>query len=382
MALPIKKNQVKADLCNYSILLNGIGGVGKTTLFYDVTTKLYGEDGGLMINIGNEPAPHHIPNANYLQAQTFQDLIDYVDELCKGRNGAYSHIKVIGFDTLDTVYDLAEEYVIEEYNDTVDVNKQVSTIKSAYGGFQAGENRVVELVVKTIFKLRTFNYGIWINGHTKRKAKADQMGNIEFEQLTSDLPAKYYNAIKNKVNIVGTAYIRRSFDNMKQVKDAFNSTKGKTVMKTVGTVTDESRIIVFRDDEYAIDCKSHFPSIADACEFDAECFIKTVYDAIKVELEKQVGGKLDDTQIKQIQQEQQVEHEQKTEQLIKDVEKAEQQASEEQLKETILEMIMSSYKELTKEQKVMIKNVLVSNGVQKLQELSVESLKGIASEIK
>ena len=39
-------------------------------------------------------------------------------------------------------------------------------------------------------------------------------------------------------------------------------------------------------------------------------------------------------------------------------------------------------KELTKEQKVMIKNVLVSNGVQKLQELSVESLKGIASEIK
>ena len=45
-------------------------------------------------------------------------------------------------------------------------------------------------------------------------------------------------------------------------------------------------------------------------------------------------------------------------------------------------MIMSSYKELTKEQKVMIKNVLVSNGVQKLQELSLESLKGIASEIK
>ena len=95
-----------------------------------------------------------------------------------------------------------------------------------------------------------------------------------------------------------------------------------------------------------------------------------------------MGGKLDDTQIKQIQQEQQVEHEQKTEQLIKDVEKAEQQANEEQLKETILEMIMSSYKELTKEQKTMIKNVLVSNGVQKLQELSLESLKGIASEIK
>ena len=95
-----------------------------------------------------------------------------------------------------------------------------------------------------------------------------------------------------------------------------------------------------------------------------------------------MAQQIKDIQARLAQQEQQVEHEQKTEQLIKDVEKAEQQANEEQLKETILEMIMSSYKELTKEQKTMIKNVLVSNGVQKLQELSLESLKGIASEIK
>ena len=41
----------------------------------------------------------------------------------------------------------------------VDVNKQVTTIKSAYGGFQAGENRTVELVVKTIFKFAGYTYG-------------------------------------------------------------------------------------------------------------------------------------------------------------------------------------------------------------------------------
>ena len=371
MALPIRKNVVKADLCNYSILLNGIGGVGKTTLFYQVTTKLYGEDGGLMINVGNEPQPNHIVNANYLQADTFKDVIEFVDELCKGRNGAYSHIKVVGFDTLDTIYDLAEDYVLEEYNNSVDGGKEVNTIKSAYGGYQAGENRVVDLVVKTLFKLRKYGYGLWINGHTKRKTKADQLGNIEYEQLTSDLPAKYYNAIKNKVNIVGTAYIRRSFDNMKQVKDAYN--KGK--MKTVGTVTDESRIIVFRDDDYAIDCKSHFPEICDACEFDRDCFIEAVYDAIKKELEKQVGKPISNEQMKKVQEQQQKEQEKQVEQLIQEKVAEEQKQNDEQEKERILQQLVGGYKTMSKEKKSHIKQVLTDNGATKLQELPVEVLK-------
>ena len=371
MALPIRKNVVKADLCNYSILLNGIGGVGKTTLFYQVTTKLYGEDGGLMINVGNEPQPNHIVNANYLQADTFKDIMEFVDELCKGRNGAYSHIKVVGFDTLDTIYDLAEDYVLEEYNNSVDGGKEVNTIKSAYGGYQAGENRVVDLVVKTLFKLRSYGYGLWINGHTKRKTKADQLGNVEYEQLTSDLPAKYYNAIKNKVNIVGTAYIRRSFDNMKQVKDAYN--KGK--MKTVGTVTDESRIIVFRDDDYAIDCKSHFPEICDACEFDRDCFIESVYDAIKKELEKQVGKPISDEQMKKVQEQQQKEQEEQIEQVIQNKVAEEQKQNDEQEKERILQQLVGGYKTMSKERKLHIKQVLTDNGVNKLQELSVEVLK-------
>ena len=371
MALPIRKNVVKADLCNYSILLNGIGGVGKTTLFYQVTTKLYGEDGGLMINVGNEPQPNHIVNANYLQADTFKDVVEFVNELCKGRNGAYSHIKVVGFDTLDTIYDLAEDYVLEEYNNSVDGGKEVNTIKSAYGGYQAGENRVVDLVVKTLFKLRNYGYGLWINGHTKRKTKADQLGNIEYEQLTSDLPAKYYNAIKNKVNIVGTAYIRRSFDNMKQVKDAYN--KGK--MKTVGTVTDESRIIVFRDDDYAIDCKSHFPEICDACEFDRDCFIEAIYDAIKKELEKQVGKPISDEQMKKVQEQQQKEQEKQVEQLIQEKVAEEQKQNDEQEKERILQQLVGGYKTMSKEKKLHIKQVLTDNGVTKLQELPIEVLK-------
>ena len=370
MSLPIKKNRVKADLSNYSVLLNGIGGVGKTTLFFNVCEKLYGEDGGLMINCGEEPQPTHIPNANYLQADNFEDVVKFVDELCKNRNTDYSHIKIIGFDTLDTLFNLAEDFVIEEYNDTVEFNKRTNTIKSCYGGYQAGENRVVDLVVKTVFKLRKYGYGIFLNGHTKRKAKVDQLENVEYEQLTSDLPAKYYNAIKNKVNIVGTAYIRRSFSDMRQAKDAYN--KGKT--KTIGTVTDESRIIVFRDDEYAIDCKSHFPEIVDACEFNADCFIEAVYEAIRKELEKQAGKQITDEQVEKIKQQQEEEQLRNVDLIIQQDVEQEQKANEEEEREELLQTIMNRYKTLTKEQKNAIKQKLVDNKVSKLQELPTSEL--------
>ena len=99
-----KKNKVRADLSNYSVLFNGIAGIGKTTLFFDVANSLYGEDGGLLISVGEEPRPHHIPNAFYDEVDTFGQLIKMVDELCKQRNGAYSNIRLIGIDTVDEVF--------------------------------------------------------------------------------------------------------------------------------------------------------------------------------------------------------------------------------------------------------------------------------------
>ena len=158
---------------------------------------------------------------------------------------------------------------------------------------------------------------------------------------------------------------------MKQVKDAYN--KGK--MKTVGTVTDESRIIVFRDDDYAIDCKSHFPEICDACEFDRDCFIEAIYDAIKKELEKQVGKPISDEQMKKVQEQQQKEQEKQVEQLIQEKVAEEQKQNDEQEKERILQQLVGGYKTMSKEKKLHIKQVLTDNGASKLQELPIEVLK-------
>ena len=157
---------------------------------------------------------------------------------------------------------------------------------------------------------------------------------------------------------------------MRQTKDAYN--KGK--LKTIGTVTDESRIIVFRDDEYAIDCKSHFPEIVDACEFDRDCFIEAVHDAIKKELERQAGKQLTDEQVKKVQEKQHEEQMEVVGEMIKVQVEEEQKVNEAEEREELLQTIMNRYKTLTKEQKNAIKQKLVDNGVSKLQELPISEL--------
>ena len=365
-----KKNTVKADLSNYSILFNGIAGIGKTTLFFDVAHKLYGEEGGLLISVGEEPRPYHIPDAFYDEVDTFGQLIKMVDELCKQRNGAYSNIRLVGIDTVDEVYKLAEAYVIAEYNSSLDdPSKRVNTIRRAYGGYRAGEDRVKDLVVKTLFKLRKYGYGLFMIGHTKLKAKRDKLEEVEYEQLTSNLGADYYNALKDKVNLVATAYVKRNFGNTETQKDQYTKKD-----KVVGELISEKRVIVFRDDEYAIDCKSHFADIVECCEFDTDTFITAITDAIKAQLVKQHKQPITDEKMKEIQQQQIQERDLAVGELIETEIKADEIQSEKEECEKLLLEIKDNKHLISKEQMLKIRDFLkVKN--KKLEELDLEDLK-------
>lgn len=163
---------------------------------------------------------------------------------------------------------------------------------------QAGENKVVDKVISTVFKLREAGYGLFFIGHTKQKNKKDILTDIEYEQLTSNLDSKYYNAIKDKVNVVATAYIERKINDIETVKDAFSKKD-----KQIGKLTDEKRVISFRDEEYAIDVKSHFEYIEPKIEFSTDNFINTIEIAIKKQAEK-YHGETTPEQFEQIKQQQ------------------------------------------------------------------------------
>ncbi|GCD11708.1 AAA family ATPase [Clostridium tagluense] len=280
--------QVSAKFEDYSYLMNGIGGIGKTTAVVEMGQKLFGIYGYLHLTIGKEPKPEHIGNLWSDVAETWEDVEEIIDQLCDDKDKGftdgkfdYSKLKMVGIDSTDEIFRLAEARVVEMNNKKVkDPSDKVDTIKRCFGGYQAGENKTVEMVVDTVFKLREHGICPFFIGHTKSKNKVDQMTDVEFEQITSNLDNKYYTALKDKVSMVMCAYTVREMTDLETMKDAFTKKN-----KQVGKIASEKRVIAFRDEEFAIDLKSHLKYIVDKCEFTSDNIIAEIQLAIG----KQIG---------------------------------------------------------------------------------------------
>lgn len=293
-----KITEVKVDIANYSYMMNGIAGVGKTTTVSEIATQEYGQDGYILLTIGQEPQPSHIGGIYNERAVDWDDLEDIIDTICDYKDEDYPNLRMVGIDSVEEVFRLCEEKVIQLHNRKYP-DKKTTTIKSAFGGYQAGENMVVNMVSNTLFKLRDYNISLFFIGHTKTKNKRDDILDVEYEQITSTLDNKYYNCIKDKVNVVMCAYVERQMNDLETVKDAFTKKN-----KQVGKIASEKRVVSFRDEEYAIDVKSHFKYIDPKCDLDAGTIIKTLKSAIKSEAESRGGKPMTDKQIEDKKKEQ------------------------------------------------------------------------------
>lgn len=270
-----KINAMSTDFSDYSYIINGVGGIGKTTMAYEIGKLATGSDEGtFIITLGEEPEPKHIPNAFGDVAPDFKTFISIVKELCENK-AEYPYTKFIAFDSMDELCRITEQYVIDEWNATCDIKDKAKSISQAYKGFQKGENRTIDLMLKYLGKLKKFGYQFIEIGHTKVKLREDTISGISYEQLTCNLDNKYYNALKDKVNLVATCYLEKTIEDVKEKKNAFTKEMDK-----IGTLTKEKRVIVFRDDDMAVDTKSHFEFIVPKVEFSSENFIKAVEDAI------------------------------------------------------------------------------------------------------
>lgn len=281
-----KTYQMSKKFEDYSYIINGVGGIGKTTLVYEIGKLVTGSnEGTFIITCGGENKPKHIPDAFGDVAPDFKTFVAIVKELCTNKE-AYPDTKFVAIDSLDEYARIVEDYVVAEWNASCELNERAKSIKQAYKGFQGGENRATSLMIQQILKLQDAGYSILEIGHTKTKTKEDTITKVQFEQLTCNLDNKYYNALKDKVNLVAMCYFENTIDNIEEKKNAFTKKIDK-----VGELVDRKRVMVFADDDNAIDCKSHFEYIVSKIDFSASNFIKSVEDAIEMKLAA-ASGKL------------------------------------------------------------------------------------------
>ena len=281
-----KKNIIKLDPLKYNIGLIGQSGIGKTTLMKEVCEKLAGEDGYMILNCGKEDGVDAIADAIYEDIPDYDTLSDFVEDVIENRED-YADLKVVIIDTIDELFRISEEEVIRLHN-KANPDKRTNTIKACFGGYQAGEDKLIELITDLMWKLKSVGVQFWVVGHTKRKSMSDMLSGDEYETLTSNMMAKYFNAINTKLHILGVASINRDIEKTK-VKQKIGADK------IVGKVKSESRIITFRDDNFNIDSKSRFAEITPEIPLDVDEFIKAIKDAIEAENNKHKNKKESET---------------------------------------------------------------------------------------
>lgn len=280
-----EKREICIDPLAYNIGLIGESGIGKSTVIKEVCEKLVGDDGYIALDIGKEDGHDAINGIVSAKIPDWATFKEFCDDVIENKLTDYKDLRVVILDTFDQLLEITEPEVIRMHNRANPDKPKITSIKAAFGGFMAGEDKAIQLVLDKMWELKSVGVSFIAIGHTKKKDVDDPITGKSYSILTTNMSQRYFNALKTKLHFLGVAYIDREI--VKQKTGKKNIVTKEEEVK--GRVLSESRRISFRDDNYSVDSKSRFADIVDEIPLDADAFIKALKDAILAEHSK--GGK-------------------------------------------------------------------------------------------
>ena len=275
-----KRSSISENLNDYSIMLCGESGIGKTTVMSRLCEMEFGEDGYLLMNTGDEEGVSAIDDVTYEDVPSYKKYVEICNDIIKNKTTDYPNLKILIIDTLDQLIKATEAYAIDDWNRSNMGNKNfkpAKSLNSVEGGFGAGYDVVFNLIYDKVRALDKVGVKVWFVCHSKTKDIVDPLTSSAYTTLTSNMAQRYFNDFKTKVHVVGVACIDRTIDVVGTGRENIINHKEITVNK----VSNETRQIVFRDDSYSVDSKSRFSGIVDRIPLDAEELQKALKDAIK-----------------------------------------------------------------------------------------------------
>lgn len=275
-----KKNQIDLNPLSYQICLCGIGGIGKTTIAKEICEKLVGEEGYIHFNIAREGGVSAIANIVSEDIEDWTKLVDVCDDIIENKETDYSKLKVVIWDSLDELIRIGEIETIRVHNKSLKEGQPKATsILQCMGGFGKGNDYCINMILDKMWELKNVGVQSFIIAHSKKSDLVDPITQTTYSQLTADAQQRYFNAVRNKMDIIAMAYIDREISEENTGRKNIVTKKDITFNK----VTSEARVITFRDDSFSVDSKSRFANIVDRIPFDADAFIEAIQNAIKAE---------------------------------------------------------------------------------------------------
>lgn len=277
-----QKHEICIDPLAYNIGLIGESGIGKSTVIKEVCEKLAGDEGYIALDIGKEDGHDAINGIVSEKIPDWAKFKEFCDDVIENKLTDYKDLRVVVLDTFDQLLEIAEPEVIRMHNRANPDKPKITSIKAAFGGFMAGEDKAIQIVLDKLWELKGVGVSFIAIGHTKKKDVDDPITGESYSILTTNMSQRYFNALKTKLHFLGVAYIDREI--VKQKTGKKNVVTKQEEVK--GKVMSESRRISFRDDNYSVDSKSRFADIVDEIPLDSDAFIKAITDAIMAEHSK------------------------------------------------------------------------------------------------
>ena len=274
-----KKVKVSTDLSSYILGILSPSGWGKSTLMYEVCERLFGGDGYICADFGQEDGYAAIAGANVEQCTNWKHFVEMVDDIVKNKDTDYKNLKVVVWDTMDFAFDECEEYTVKAYNREHMGEQSFRPAKSINGveGFGKGLDLVIANVRKQISRLSDVGVGTWFAAHVKEREQVDLMSGNNFTQITCAMTNRYYASIKNIAHCIGVGYYARTMNTVEVGSE--NAVTHKK--KTRNAMMEEERRIVFRDTAFLCDSKSRFPDIEADIVLDPDEFIRVITEAVE-----------------------------------------------------------------------------------------------------
>lgn len=333
-----KKNKVSANIWSYNIGLLGESGIGKSTIIFKMLDKLVGDDGYIMLDIGKEDGHEALNGVVTHKVENFDKLLEFWEDVYKNRDTDYKDLKVIAYDTLDEFISIVEPHIVDEYNKAQKKKgkETADSINAAHGGFQRGQDEVMELILHWLWKLKKVGISFILIMHTKTRELTDPVSELSYNILSSKITQRYFNEIKTKLHFLGVACHDRTITpKLTGKKDI----KGKDIK--IKRIEDERRIIKFRDDNYSVDSKSRFADIVDEVPMDVDMLIKAFKDAIQAEIgEDRKSNKTFDEMAKE-------DEDNKKREVEKEIDKQKKEEKEREEKEKKVNDIKTTIKDIS-----------------------------------
>lgn len=371
-----KKNIISTNPLDYSICLCGVGGIGKTTLAIQVCEKLLGPDGYIHFNVGKESGVDALNNAVTEPIDNWEKLEEVADDIIENKETDYPDLKMVIWDSFDELLLIGEDETVRLYNKTVSADKKAVTINGAWGGFGKGLDKNINSILDIMWNLKKVGVQSFVIAHTKRSDIIDPITQATYSQLTADSQQRYFNALKNKMDIVAVGYIDREIVTENLGRKNIVTHKEETTNR----VKEEVRVISFRDDEnYAVDSKSRFAEITPKIPFDADEFIKAINDAIAAQMKI---GRVSDEDAKAAQKKREEERAEIATEYSKNQRenKIDVEANEELVSE-----IKTLFDEVDNDKKQSAKDIMAENGLKNFKDVSdvpTRVLQGIVDVLK